>query len=102
MKASEISSVLEKHPYYAKLSDSDKLSVLNISLINYWNFKDDEMTHGVVPNGEIGWDNVAIDNDDIYDLAQSDIGVTNLSKYQSIDLDLSGNEYLKVFSEESV
>ena len=85
MLAKTINSVLEKHPYYAKLSDADKISVLNLALINYWNQREEITVHGVVADGEIGWDSLTIDNDEIYVLSQANIGVENLSSYRSVD-----------------
>lgn len=100
MNARKIYNLLNSHPYFAKLSEADKLNVMNLALNNYRDLTEEELHYGVYPNGSKGWDGEIINNPVPYELSQSLLSLSSLSDFKVSEVDLSNNNYLPDISEE--
>jgi len=101
MKASSINTLLSKHPYYSKLSDSNRLIVLNLALSNYWNALDEVVYPSVLSAGKVGASGAIIEYPSIYRLPQRFSASLSLSSYSNILNQLSFNEYASQLDDNS-
>lgn len=95
-----IYNLLNKHPYFNKLSEDNKLNVMNIALANYKENVNAEISYAVYPNNTKGFDQVLIDNDVPHKIGQPLLSLSSLSDYSAKDLNLTKDTFLKEFSEE--
>ena len=101
MEASLINNLLSKHPYYSKLSDSDRLIVLNLALSNYWNALDEVIYPSVLTAGKVGTSGAIIEYPSIYRMPQRFSASLSLSTYSNILNQLSSNEYVGQLDDDS-
>ena len=100
MKVSLINSLLSKHPYYKKLTNFQKLTVLNIALTKFYETNESEIVHAVYPDGHIGFGDDVIDNDSIRKVFQTIITAKSLSKYSEINANLTDTEFIGEFTDD--
>jgi len=93
-----INNLLNHHPYYSKLTEYQKIVVLNIALTKYYEVKEKVIVHSVYSDGHIGIDDSVIANDYIKKLPQYMLFSKSLSKYKKTDINLSNTDYLKQFT----
>lgn len=100
MTTTLINNFLNHHPYYNKLTDYQKLTVLNIALTKYYIWKKTEIVHGQMLNGHVGINDDIINNDTIVKLPQLMLDAKSLSKYSQLNVNLSDTDFVKEFTDE--
>jgi len=102
MTVTFINSLLKKHPYYNKLTDFEKLTVLNIALTKYWEIKEKEVVHSLYPEGHIGYEDHIINNDTIVKIPQMMLQAQSLSTYTELNANLSDSKFVKEFTNKEI